>query len=264
MAARSTIDLSGRRILVTGVATPDSIATAVARAAQEAGATVVVTALPRDLEAATAVVAELPEPPAAIIPVDATDTDDLARLTRELRDELGGLDAALHAIAFAPKAALNSFLDTPPEAAALAFTTSTWSYVALARVLADLAPESGGSLVGLDFDPSRAWPLYNWMGVAKSALQSANRYVARDLGSRNIRANLVAAGPLATRAATAIEGFDVLLETWRTQAPIEWDARDAAPVADAVCFLFSDAARAITGEVLHVDGGQHAIAAPIR
>lgn len=146
----------------------------------------------------------------------------------------------------------------------LAFQTSAFSYASLGGVLADLAPESGGALVGLDFDAAGAWPVYNWMGVCKAALESVNRYVARDLGPRRIRANLVAAGPIHTRAAGGIAGFDQLLTAWETRAPMPWDPRDPGPVADTVCFLLSDLARAITGELLHVDAGYHAMAAALR
>ena len=146
----------------------------------------------------------------------------------------------------------------------LAFQTSVFSYASLARALCELAPEEGASLVGLDFDAAGAWPVYNWMGVCKAALESVNRYLARDLGARSIRANLVAAGPLHTRAAGGIPGFDSLLSAWERGAPISWDAGDPTPTADAVCFLLSDLARAVTGEILHVDGGYHAMAAALR
>lgn len=250
--------LQGKRILVTGIANAGSIAHATAGRAHELGATVVTTAMPRDLEGAreavTSISADLP-----VLPMDATDRADLRSIAEWVTEELGGLDGVLHAIAFAPKVALGSFLDVPAEATEIAFRTSVHTYVALGELLAELAPEGGGSLVGLDFDASRAWPTYNWMGVCKSALESANRYLARELGPRRVRTNLVAAGPLETRAASAIPGFELLLDSWE-RAPLGWDRRDAGPVADAVCFLLSDLARAITGEILQVDGGHHAVA----
>lgn len=255
--------LTGARLLVTGVVTTDSIAFAVAERAQLLGAEVVLTALPRVRSLAQEAAAQLPRTP-LVLDADLTDPDDLACVTDEVRRRLGALDGALHAVAFAPKEALTSFLDAPSGAVEVAFRTSVHTYAALARVVRDLAPETGGSLVGLHFDAARAWPVYEWMGVCKAALVSANQYVARDLGAVGCRANLVAAGPLHTRAASGIAGFEELLRSWREQAPLPWDPRDAEPVADAVCFLLSPAARAITGTVLHVDAGHAAMAAPLR
>jgi meromycolic acid enoyl-[acyl-carrier-protein] reductase len=251
--------LAGKRLLVTGVARPDSIAFAVARRAQLAGAEVALAVFPRDLEAVEGITSELPRPPAVTAAVDATDPEQLAGLEDRLRDLWGHVDGALHAIAFAPSVALQGILDVPSSAVEVALRTSTHSYAALGKLVADLAPESGASLVGLDFDSSRAWTVYNWMGPCKAALRSLNQYLARDLGPRGVRTNLVAAGPLRTRAAGGIPDFDVLLEAWERRAALPWDPTDAQPVADAVCFLFSDLARAITGEILHVDGGAHAI-----
>lgn len=251
--------LKDKRLLITGVARTDSIAFAVAERAQLHGAQVALAVFPRDLEGIEEVVAQLPSTPALVTPVDATLPEDLTALDEQLRSLWGHLDGALHAIAFAPSVALQGILDVPSSAVELALRTSTHSYAALGRVVADLAPSTGASLVGLDFDSSRAWPVYNWMGPCKAALRSLNQYLARDLGPAGVRANLVAAGPLRTRAAGAIPDFDVLLEAWERRAPLEWDPDDPAPVADAVCFLFSDLARAITGEILSVDGGAHAI-----
>jgi enoyl-[acyl-carrier protein] reductase I len=152
-------------------------------------------------------------------------------------------------------------MTTPPESAIQAFQTSAFSFKALAGALKPLMP-SGSSLVGLDFDATVAWPIYDWMGVAKAALESVNRYLARDLGPDGIRVNLVSAGPLGTVAARGIPGFEQLAELWRMQAPLGWDGSDPAPVASTVCFLLSDYSRAMSGEILHVDGGFHAIGAP--
>jgi len=249
--------LDGKTLLITGVATPESIAFATAARATALGARVVLTAFPRDFEQALACAATLPDNP-PVISLDVTDPDQLASVTQEVRSRVGHLDGVLHAIAFAPRAALTAFLGVPSSGIELAFKTSVHSYMALGSMLAELAPEEGGSLVGLDFDAERAWPTYNWMGVCKAGLESANGYLARDLGPRRIRANLVAAGPLATRAASAIPGFDTLVASWQS-APLAWDITDPSPVADAVCFLFSDMSSAITGEILHVDGGRHAV-----
>lgn len=258
-AAPSTGLLHGKRILVTGIANAGSIAHATAARAHALGATVVTTAMPRDLDSAREAVAGIGDD-VAVLAMDATSPEDLAAVGEQVGDLLGALDGALHAIAFAPKVALGSLLDVPSEAAELAFRTSVHTYVTVGQLLADLAPETGASLVGLDFDASRAWPTYNWMGVCKSALEGANRYLARELGPRRIRSNLVAAGPLETRAASAIPGFDLLLDSWEQRAPLGWDPSDPGPVADAVCFLLSDLARAVTGEILQVDGGHHAMA----
>ncbi|MGZ4305612.1 MAG: SDR family oxidoreductase, partial [Solirubrobacteraceae bacterium] len=166
--------------------------------------------------------------------------------------------------AFAPEDGLGGrFLETPPESALTAFQTSAFSLKALGAALADLYPEEGASIVGMDFDASVAWPVYDWMGVAKAALEATSRYLARDLGPRGVRVNLVAAGPLGTVAARGIPGFEELAEMWSRQAPIGWDGEDAGPVADAVLFLLSDLARGITGEIMHVDGGFHAMGAPM-
>lgn len=255
--------LAGSRLLITGVVTTDSIAFAVARRAQDLGAEVVLTALPRVRALADQAAAQLPSTP-LVLDADLTLAEDLQTVSERLRSEFGTLDGALHAVAFAPKSALGSFLDAPSSDVELAFRTSVHTYASLARVVRDLAPASGGSLVGLHFEASRAWPVYEWMGVCKAALVATNQYVARDLGASGSRANLVAAGPLETRAASGIDGFGALLQSWREQAPLRWDPTDANPVADAVCFLLSPAARAITGTVLAVDAGHAAMAAPLR
>ena len=250
--------LRGKRLLVTGVATPSSLAMATARQAAEQGAELVLTAFPRDLDGARRCAAALPGRTPPVLPLDLTDPEQLAAAGEEIRSHLGGLDGALHAVAFAPREALAGMTGVDAGAVEVAFRTSVHSYVALGGLLADLAPAAGASLVGLDFDAGRAWPVYHWMAVCKAALETSNRYLARELGPSGVRANLVAAGPLTTRAASAIPGFDALLTAW-AHAPLAWDDLDPAPVADAVCFLLSDLARAISGEVLHVDGGFHAV-----
>ena len=255
--------LDGKRLLITGVLTRKSIAFAVAHEAQLAGAEVVLTGFGRSRRMTERAAARLPETP-DVIELDVNSEDDLADLAAEIDCRWGGLDAALHAIAFAPEDAIGGrFLETPPDSALQAFQTSAYSYAALARHLAPLM-ESGGSFVGLDFDASVAWPSYDWMGVSKAALESVNRYLARELGPRGIRANLISAGPISSPAASGITGFDRLAGGWDDAAPLGWDTSDPFPVAGAVCFLFSDAARAISGELIHVDGGAHAIGASHR
>jgi enoyl-[acyl-carrier protein] reductase I len=259
--------LDGKRLLVTGVLTRGSIAFEVARQAQEAGAEIVLSGFGRGMRLTERAAKHLPSPP-EVLELDVNVEEDLARVADELGRRFGGsLDGVLHAIAFAPADALGGgFLDTPAQSAITAFQTSAFSLKALAAALAPLleAAEGGGSVVGLDFDAAVAWPVYDWMGVAKAALESVSRYLARDLGPRGVRVNLVSAGPIETIAAGGIPGFEELAGLWRAGAPLGWDTRDASPVAAAVCFLLSDLARGITGEILHVDGGFHAMGAPIR
>lgn len=253
--------LAGKRLILTGVVTPDSIAYAIAEKAQRLGAELLLTAFPPDRALAQATAAGLPRA-VEIVDLDLTSPQDIEQLTDRVRRGWDGLDGALHAIAFAPGEALaGDFLTADSTGVNLAFQTSAYSYATLGRILADLVPSTGGALLGLDFDAAGAWPVYNWMGVCKAALESVNRYLARDLGPRHIRANLIAAGPLHTRAAGGIPGFHQLLDAWEHQAPMPWNPRDPGPVADAACFLLSDLARAITGEILHVDAGYHAMAA---
>ena len=197
-----------------------------------------------------------------MLELDVNSETDLEALTDTLRDRWGEVDGALHAIAFAPEDALGGrFMTAPAASAVQAFQTSAFSLKALAAALAPLM-KSGSSIVGLDFDAAVAWPIYDWMGVAKAALEAVARYLARDLGPQGIRVNLVSAGPLGTVAARGIPGFEQLAELWRKQAPLGWDPADPTPVARAICFLLSDYSQAISGEILHVDGGFHAIGAP--
>src|SRR6476469_551455 len=254
--------LDGKRVLVTGVLTDASIAFHVARIAQDEGASVVLTSYGRVLSLTKRIAGRLPAP-APVVELDVTSSDDLDALPDRVREHVDGLDGVLHSIGFAPEAALGgNFLKTEWADVATALHVSAYSLKALTVAALPLLPESGGSIVGLDFDAQVAWPKYDWMGVAKAALESTARYLARDLGPRRVRVNLVAAGPLGTVAARGIPGFEELAEMWSRQAPIGWDGEDAGPVADAVLFLLSDLARGITGEIMHVDGGFHAMGAP--
>ena len=257
--------LVDKRILVTGVATADSIAAATTRRCLELGARVVLTAFPRDLDGATDVARSI-DSGIEVLGLDLTDraqVDDVASRAGAL---LGGLDGAVHAVAFASRTAMDGTLaDCEPAAVELAFRTSAWSLSEVGRILGQLAGPGGGSLVGFDFDSGdRAWPVYNWMGICKAALCATARYLARDLAPAGIRVNLVSAGPLHTRAADAVPGFDRVLAAWATTSPLPWDPQDPTPVADAACFLLGDLARAVTGEVLHADGGYHAMATALR
>jgi enoyl-[acyl-carrier protein] reductase I len=253
--------LDGKRLLLTGVLNADSLAFHAAKLAQEEGAAVVLTSFGRARRITERAAQRLPDPP-EVLELDVNSESDLAALTGDLRDRWGGVDGALHAIAFAPEDALGGkFMTAPADSAKQAFETSAFSLKALAAALEPLM-KPGASIVGLDFDASVAWPIYDWMGVAKAALESVTRYLARDLGPMGIRVNLVSAGPLGTVAARGIPGFEQLADLWRRQAPLGWDVGDPTPVARAICILLSDYSQAITGEILHVDGGFHAVGAP--
>jgi enoyl-[acyl-carrier protein] reductase I len=252
--------LDGKRLLITGVITKDSIAFHVAQRAQREGAVVLLTSFGRVRRLTERAAARLPEP-VDVLELDVNQEDDLAALTDSLRERWGGVDGVLHAIAYAPEDALGGrFMTAPAQSAVQAFQTSAFSLKALAAAVLPLMGR-GASIVGLDFDAAVAWPIYDWMGVAKAALESVCRYLARDLGPSGIRVNLVSAGPLGTVASRGIPGFEQLANLWEIQAPLGWDASNPAPVADAVCLLMSDYARGISGEIVHVDGGFHAVGA---
>jgi meromycolic acid enoyl-[acyl-carrier-protein] reductase len=254
--------LEGKRLVITGVLNDDSIAWHTARIAQEEGAAVVLTGFGRGLRITERSAQRLPTPP-DVLELDINEPAHLDALVADLGRRWGAVDGALHAIAFAPEDALGGrFLETPPESAATAFLTSAFSYKTLAVALRPLmVAAGGGALVALDFDNRQAWPAYDWMGVAKAALQAVTRYLARDLGADGIRVNLVSAGPLATVAAKNIPGFERFRDVWAERAPLGWDTTDPEPVARMNCVLLSDWAPLTTGEVVHVDGGFHAIAA---
>ena len=251
--------LEGKKLLITGVINRESIAYEVARQAQAAGAEIVLTGFGR-AKRMTDRSAQKLDPVPDVLELDVNKPEDIEAVAGDLRERWGRVDGILHAIAFAPGDALGgNFLNTPPESAVTAFQTSAYSLKALAVGLADLFPEEGAAIVGLDFDATVAWPVYDWMGVAKAALEATSRYLARDLGPRKVRVNLVSAGPLGTLAARGIPGFSDLADAWRRQAPLGWDVEDPGPVASTINFLLSDGARAITAEIIHVDGGFHAM-----
>ncbi|MDI1465763.1 enoyl-ACP reductase FabI [Catellatospora sp. KI3] len=251
--------LEGKRILVTGVITEQSIAFNVAKLAQEQGATVVLTGFGR-LSLVERIAKRLPQA-APVIELDVTNTEHLTGLADKVREHVDGLDGVVHSIGFAPATALGgTFLETPWEDVATAVHVSTYSYKALAMAALPLM-QRGGSVVGLTFDATVAWPVYDWMGVAKAGLESTSRYLARYLGEQGIRTNLVSAGPLRTMAAKSIPGFKAFEESWSDRAPLGWDLADTEPTAKAVLALLSDWFPATTGEIIHVDGGYHATGA---
>jgi enoyl-[acyl-carrier protein] reductase I len=251
--------LQDKKLLITGVLTPQSIAFAAARSAQEHGAEIVLTNFGRTVSLTEKTARRLPDPP-DVLELDVNEPEHVDLVRRELASRWGRLDGFLHAIAFAPQDALGgNFLRTEWESVATAFRTSAFSLKALAVGFQPLMEERGGSIVSLDFDATVAWPIYDWMGVAKAGLESVSRYLARDLGPKGIRVNAVSAGPLRTVAGKGIPGFDAITETWGRRAPLGWDVTDATPVGDAIAFLLSDLSKGITGELIHVDGGFHAM-----
>jgi enoyl-[acyl-carrier protein] reductase I len=253
--------LEGKRLLITGVLTPQSIAFAAARVAQEQGAEVVLTGFGKGLGLTERTARRLAPPP-DVLEMDVNDPAHLERVAGELAARWGALDGVVHAIAFAPQDALGgAFLTTPWESVSTALQTSAYSLKALAAGMLPLMRDRGGSIVSLDFDASVAWPIYDWMGVSKAALEAITRYLAQYLGPHGIRVNCVSAGPLRTMAARGIPGFDALASSWERRAPLRWDVHDPEPVARTIAFLLSDWARGITGEIIHVDGGYHAVGA---
>ncbi len=249
--------LDGKRILVTGVLTDASIAFHVARLAQQEGATVVLTGFGR-LSLVERIAKRLPDPP-PVIELDVTDDSHLGSLAERVAEHTDGLDGVVHAIANAPAGAIGgNFLQTPWPEVASAVHVSAYSLKSLAMAALPLMPP-GGAIVGLDFDASVAWPAYDWMGVAKAALESTARYLARDLGPRGIRVNLVSAGPIRTMAARSIPGFGQFEGLWSQRAPLGWDLANAEPAARGCVALLSDWFPATSGEIVHVDGGVHAM-----
>ncbi|WP_213455854.1 enoyl-ACP reductase FabI [Rhizomonospora bruguierae] len=252
--------LEGKRLLVTGVITDQSIAFSIAKLAQEYGATVVLTGFGR-LSLVERIAKRLPQPVGDVIELDVTNAEHLAGLADRVREQVDGLDGVVHSIGFAPQTAMGgNFLDAPWEDVATAVHVSTYSYKSLAMAALPLM-KPGGAIVGLTFDATVAWPVYDWMGVAKAGLESASRYLAKYLGPKGIRSNLVSAGPLRTMAAKSIPGFEAFEESWGDRAPLGWQLTDTEPAAKACLALVSDLFPATTGELVHVDGGYHAVGA---
>jgi len=252
--------LDGKKILVTGVLTRTSIAFAIAQTAQQEGAEIVLTSFGR-VRSITEMSAKRLRPVPEILELDVNRPEDIEAVRGELERRWGRLDGIVHAIAFAPADALGgNFLNTPWESAMTAYRTSAFSLKELAAGMLPLMREGGGSIVTLDFDNStQAWPSYDWMGVSKAALESIVRYLARDLGRYQIRVNALGAGPLATIAAKGVPGFKQVEDSWDRRAPLGWNSKSADAVARTACAMLSDFMPATTGELIHVDGGYHAI-----
>jgi enoyl-[acyl-carrier protein] reductase I len=252
--------LAGKTILVTGVITDQSIGFHVARLALGEGAQVVVTGFGR-MSLVERILRRLPEP-VPLVELDVTDEQQLASLAERVGAHVDRLDGVLHSIGFAPQSALGgNFLTTPWDDAAVALQVSAFSLKSLTMACQPLFGPQGASVVGLDFDAAVAWPTYDWMGVAKAALESTSRYLARELGGQRVRVNLVAAGPIKTMAATHIPGFDQYEAVWHDRAPLGWEMSDPEPAARACVALMSDWFPKTTGEIVHVDGGVHAVGA---
>jgi enoyl-[acyl-carrier protein] reductase I len=255
--------LEGKKVLITGVLDRRSIAYSAARLTQEQGAEIILSSFGRARSLTERTARRLhPEP--HILELDVNKPVDIEAVADDLAERWGDLDGIVHAIAFAPEDALGgNFLTAEWPSVATALQTSAYSLKALSVGLLDLL-KPGASVVGLDFDARIAWPAYDWMGVAKAALESTSRYLARDLGQRGIRVNLVSAGPVKTLAAKGISGFEEIEGQWTRKAPLGWNTTDPEPVGRAVVSLLSDWWPATTGELIHVDGGYHAMGAPIR
>ncbi|CAN5258772.1 enoyl-ACP reductase FabI [soil metagenome] len=250
--------LEGKRILVAGVLTEASIGFATAKFAQQEGAQVLITNFGRALSITRRIAKRLPQE-APVLELDVSDDEHLSTLAERVREHFDGLDGVVHAIGFAPQSALgNDFTEVGWADVGTALQISTWSFAALTHAVRPLLAERA-SVVGLDFDASVAWPAYGWMGVAKAGLESCSRYLARELGPHGVRVNLVSAGPLRTMAAKSIPGFSDFEDAWDVRAPLGWDITDLEPAARACVALLSDWFPATTGEIVHVDGGFHAI-----
>jgi enoyl-[acyl-carrier protein] reductase I len=253
--------LDGKKLVITGVLTKDSIAAGVARMAQEQGAELLLTSFGRGMRLTERIARSLPTP-VDVVELDVTNPEHHRALAAELSTRWGKVDGALHAVGFAPEACLgqeDGVLAAEWDDVATALHVSAYSLKTLAQTVAPLMVD-GGSVVGLDFDARQAWPAYDWMGVAKAALEATSRYLARDLGPAGVRVNLVAAGPLRTLAARSIPGFVMMEQAWGARAPLGWDVRDSEAVSKACVALLSDWFPATTGEIVHVDGGAHAVA----
>ena len=252
--------LDGKNLVITGVLTDASLAYGVAEIAKAEGANIILTGAGRALSLTKRTARKI-DPNIDVLELDVTVPEHVAEVRQAVGEKWGRVDGVLHAIGFAPASCLgDDFFGAPWEDVATAMHISTYSLKTLADAFVPLMT-NGGSIVGLDFDNSQAWPAYNWMGVAKSALQSLSRYLAKELGSQQIRCNLVAAGPVRTMAAKSIPGFALFEDTWDGRSPLGWDVNDPTPVAKACVALLSDWFPATTGEIIHVDGGYHAVGA---
>ncbi|MBI2705653.1 MAG: enoyl-ACP reductase FabI [Actinobacteria bacterium] len=252
--------LDGKRLLITGVLTEASLAFGIAKLAQDEGAEIILTSVGRVMRHTQRAASKLPDEP-EIVEFDVSDVEHVETVRAHLEDRWGTMDGALHAIGFAPDVCLGgTFLDAQWEDVSVAVNISAYSLKALCDAVVPLMPD-GGSIVGLDFDATVSWPAYDWMGVAKAALESTSRYLARYLGPQGVRVNLVSAGPIKTVAARSIPGFHQFEDVWDGRAPLGWNVKDSSAVAKATVAMLSDWFPMTTGEIIHVDGGYHATGA---
>ena len=252
--------LKGKNLLITGILTDASLAYSVAQLALDEGANIIITGAGRGLRLTERTARKL-DGEVDVLEFDVTDPEHATKVRAELESKWGRVDGVLHAIGFMPEVGLGEdFLAASWDEISVGFDISAYSIKTVAETILPLM-SGGGSIVGLDFDAKVAWPAYNWMGVAKAALESASRYLARSLGPENIRVNLVAAGPIRTMAAKSIPGFKEFEDAWDGRAPLGWDVNDSSAVARACVALLSDWFPMTTGEIIHVDGGYHAIGA---
>lgn len=247
--------LNNKDILITGVLTDSSLAFHIAKVAQEQGARIYLTGFGRGLSITKRVAKKLGDPP--VYELDATDEQTAANLSSTLQKEVGKLDGVIHAIAYAPPECLAApMLETPWQSVSKAIEVSAFSLKTLTKYFLPLLEKGKNpSVIALDFDATKAWPAYNWMGVAKAALESLNRYLARELGPKKIRFNLIASGPVKTVAAKSIPGFELFEDQWATRAPLGWNPQDATPVANVAACVLSDFFEMVTGQIIYVDGG---------
>jgi enoyl-[acyl-carrier protein] reductase I len=260
--------LEGKKLLITGVLTDDSIAFAVAKVAQENGAEILLTNVGRGVRLTEKVARKLATTP-DVMQMDVNNAEDVKLVAGELMSRWGRVDGVLHGIAFAPQDALGgNFMSAPWESVSVAFQTSAYSLKALTEGMIEplkvAGADGGASVVSLTFDGRFAWPIYDWMGVAKAGLEAVTRYLARDVGELGIRVNTVSAGPIRTMAGKSIPGFDAIAGHWLARSPLAWSLTDATPVGQMCCFLMSDMAPMTTGEMIHVDGGYHALGTDFR
>jgi enoyl-[acyl-carrier protein] reductase I len=256
--------LDGKKLLITGVLTDDSIAFSVAKVAQEAGAEILLTGVGRGLRLTERVARRLPTTP-DVLELDINNPEHVEAVSAEVMRRWGKVDGVVHAIGFMPEDALGgNFLNTPWESVAFGFQTSAFSLKALAvGMLEPMKAAGAASVVTLTFDGRMAWPIYDWMGVAKAGLEATTRYLARDLGEFGIRVNAVSAGPIKTMAGKSIPGFEQIADKWLNRAPLAWSMTDATAVGQMCCFLLSDWSTMTSGELIHVDGGYHAMGTDI-